>query len=62
MFNILHKKYFVKIDFIIQNENDFKITKFSRKQKKEIKDKPMWIATCEDLVITKLDRARESFL
>ena len=60
MFNILHRKYFVKVDFIIRKETDFKKTEFLRKQKISIKDKPMWIVTPEDLVIAKLDWARES--
>lgn len=60
MFNLIHKEFFVKIDFIIRKDSDFKETEFSRKRKIHIEDSPMWIVSPEDLIISKLDWAKDS--
>ena len=61
MFNLIHRDYFVKVDFILRKESEFKITEFSRKRKISIKDNPMWIVSPEDLILAKLDWAKESY-
>jgi hypothetical protein len=61
MFNLIHKEYFVKVDFIVRKESKFKITEFSRKKKISIKDFSMWIVSPEDLILVKLDWAKESY-
>jgi len=60
MFNIIHKDCFVKVDFIIRRDNEFKITEFSRRREISIKDNLMWIVSPEDLILAKLDWAKES--
>jgi len=61
MFNIVHINFFVKIDFIIRKETEFKKTEFLRKREISIENSPMWIVTPEDLIIAKLDWAKESY-
>ena len=61
IFNLIHKDYFVKVDFILRKESEFKIMEFSRKRKISIKDNSMWIVSPEDLILAKLDWAKDSF-
>jgi hypothetical protein len=61
MFNLIHKDYFVKVDFILRKDTEFRITEFSRKRKISIKDNSMWIVSPEDLILAKLDWAKESY-
>ena len=61
LFNLIHKAYIIKIDFIVKKESNFKNTEFSRRRKITIQNKPMWIVTPEDLILAKLDWARDSY-
>lgn len=61
MFNLIHKDYYVKADFIVKKESEFKTVEFSRKRKISIKNNTMWIVSPEDLILAKLDWAKESY-
>lgn len=60
MFNIIHLEEVVKIDFIVRKETPYRITEFSRRQRKEYEDFSFWIVALEDLIISKLIWAKES--
>lgn len=60
MFNLIHKKYVVKIDFIIEKQTDFQASIFKRRQRISISGVPMWIISPEDLMVMKLLWAKDS--
>ncbi len=60
MFNILHYKTGVKVDFIIRKDNDFEITKFDRMKKVDIGGFLCNIINKEDLIIQKLYWSKDS--
>jgi len=60
MFNLIHNRYVVKIDFIIKKSSAYQQAAFSRKKKVLIEQSPMWFVSAEDLVISKLLWSKES--
>ena len=60
MFNLIHDKYIVKVDFIIKKEGVFDDAAFERRRQIEIDDITMWIISPEDLVLFKLKWAKDS--
>ena len=60
MFNLIHDRYVVKIDFIINKSSTYQQAAFSRKKKVLIEQSPMWFVSVEDLVVSKLLWAKES--
>ncbi|MBU4487795.1 MAG: hypothetical protein KKI13_01860 [Candidatus Omnitrophica bacterium] len=60
MFNLIHNKYVVKIDFIIRKDSEFQEAAFSRRKKILIANNPLWIISAEDLILAKLLWAKDS--
>jgi len=60
MFNLIHNRYVVKIDFIINKSSAYQKAAFSRRKQILIEQSPMWFVSAEDLVISKLLWARDS--
>jgi len=60
IFNLIHNRYVVKIDFIIKKSSAYQESAFSRRKKVLIKNSPMWFISPEDLVISKLAWAKDS--
>src|SRR3989338_10329340 len=60
MFNLIHKKFIIKIDFILLKESHFQNSMFSRRQKVSIQDQSMWFISAEDLILAKLSWAKDS--
>ncbi len=60
MFNIIHNKLVVKIDFIVKKETEFQKIAFSRRKNVIIKNKPIFIISPEDLILAKLEWAKDS--
>ena len=61
MFNLIHKEYIIKADFILRKETDFQESVFRRRKKAVIEGKLVWVISAEDLVLAKLLWARESY-
>ncbi len=61
MFNLIHKKYVVKIDFIIEKKTKFQASTFSRRQQVSVSGVSMWIISPEDLMVMKMLWAQDSF-
>lgn len=59
-FNIIHNETLIKVDFIIRKEAEYRRLEFKRRYPIKIEGTPMFIATAEDLVISKLFWAKES--
>jgi len=60
MFNILNYNTGVKVDCIIRKSNDFEAAKFSRRRRSTIGDIEFWVISKEDLILSKLDWAKDS--
>lgn len=61
IFNIIHNESVFKIDFIIRKDSSYRRTEFLRKVKINLDDRYVWIVSPEDLIISKLDWAKDSF-
>ncbi len=60
MFNLIHNRYVVKIDFIINKSSAYQQTAFSHRKQVLIEQSLMWFVSAEDLIISKLLWARDS--
>ena len=60
MFNLIHVKEVVKIDFIVRKSDPFRTEEFRRRRRVVFHDFPIWIATAEDIVLSKLHWAKDS--
>jgi len=60
MFNLIHNQSVVKIDFIIKKSSPYQRAEFSRRTGVLVGQCPMWFASPEDLVISKLIWAKDS--
>jgi hypothetical protein len=60
MFNLIHNRYVVKIDFIINKSYAYQQAAFSRRKQVLIEQSPMWFVSVEDLIISKLLWAKDS--
>ena len=61
MFNLIHKEYVIKADFILSKSTDFQASAFKRRKKIVIENCPVWMISAEDLILAKLLWAKESF-
>lgn len=60
MFNIIHLKEIIKVDFIIRKDADYRKTEFSRKKRFKFNSDYIYIVSIEDLIISKLIWAKDS--
>jgi len=60
MFNIFHKKNFFKIDFILKPQEEYEDVKFERRKRLKINGLEVNVISVEDLIISKLYRAKDS--
>jgi len=60
MFNLIHQESVIKVDFIVRKSGAYRREEFERRMKVEIEDFSTWIVSKEDLIISKLDWARDS--
>ena len=58
--NILHLSSLVKVDLIPRKDTEYRRTEFERRRKIELAGFPLWIVSAEDLILSKLEWARES--
>lgn len=60
MFNIIHQETVFKIDFIIRKNSSYRITEFHRRSRLPLGESLIWVVSQEDLIISKLDWAKDS--
>ena len=58
--NVIHLPTVVKIDFIPRKEGEYRETEFARRRRVILAGVDLWIASREDLILSKLDWARDS--
>ena len=59
-FNAIHQATLVKVDLIICKEEEYRQFEFARRVRISLEDFDVWIVSKEDLILSKLDWARES--
>jgi hypothetical protein len=60
MFNLLHQETLVKVDCVMRKDNEFQREAFSRRRKINFSDFDIWIISKEDLILSKLNRAKNT--
>lgn len=60
LFNVIHQESVIKVDCIIRKKSPYRLIEFERRQRITIEDFATWIASKEDLIISKLYWARDS--
>ena len=59
-FNAIHERLIVKVDFAVRKDTEYRRTEFSRRRRLPLEGYPVFVVAPEDLIISKLDWARES--
>ena len=60
MFNLLHQETLVKVDCVMRKDNEFQREAFSRRRKINFSDFDIWIISKEDLILSKLNWAKNT--
>lgn len=60
MFNVIHNAYMIKVDLIVRKNSDYRQEEFSRRRTVKIDDHSLHIVAPEDLILSKLDWAKDS--
>jgi hypothetical protein len=59
-FNVIHERLVVKVDFMVRKDTDYRRTEFSRRRRLPFEGRSFFVVAPEDLIISKLDWARDS--
>ena len=60
LFNLIHQESVIKVDCIVRKASPYRLAEFARRQRITIEDFSTWIASKEDLIISKLFWAKDS--
>ena len=60
MFNIIHNKWIIKIDFIVRKDIEYRKVEFERRQNVDVQGSTVSTVAPEDLILSKLCWARDS--
>ena len=60
LFNLIHQESVIKVDCIVRKNTPYRRAEFERRQRITIEDFSTWIASKEDLIISKLWWAKDS--
>ncbi len=60
MFNIIHRTLVVKVDFVVRKGTDYRREEFSRRRRVSVEGCDLFLVAPEDLIISKLDWARDT--
>jgi hypothetical protein len=60
MFNIIHSAFVVKVDCVVRKDTEYRRTEFARRRAVSIAGQQVYIVSPEDLILSKLDWARDS--
>lgn len=60
VFNIIHTTSVIKVDFVVRKGTPYRREEFTRRQRVSIGGQDVSIVTAEDLIISKLDWARDT--
>lgn len=59
-FNAIHQQTLIKVDFMIRKGEEYRQHEFARRLRVPIENSEIWVVSKEDLILSKLDWARES--
>lgn len=59
-FNLIHLESVIKVDCIVRKKSTYRRLEFERRRQIEVQDFTTWIASKEDLILSKLYWARDS--
>jgi len=59
-FNAIHQRSLTKVDFMIRKDEEYRRHEFTRRVRVRVEDFEVWVVGKEDLILSKLDLARES--
>jgi len=60
MFNLIQNEYVIKIDFVVRKDSEYRRKEFSRKRKISVDGQSFYVVAPEDLILSKLDWAKDS--
>jgi hypothetical protein len=60
MFNMIHNALVVKVDCVVRKDTEYRREEFARRRAVSIADQQIFIVAPEDLILSKLDWAKES--
>lgn len=60
MFNIIHKEWIIKADFIIRKNQRYRKVEFERRRRFDINGTPISVVAPEDLILSKLEWSKDS--
>jgi hypothetical protein len=60
MFNLIHDEYIIKIDFVVRKDTPYRRREFSRRKKVAVEDQDLYVVAPEDLILSKLEWAKDS--
>ena len=60
LFNLIHQESVIKVDCIVRKASPYRLAEFERRQRIAIEDFSTWIASKEDLIISKLAWAKDT--
>lgn len=60
MFNVIHKEWAAKADFIVRKNEKYRKIEFGRRRKVTLDQVEVWVVSVEDLILSKLVWRRES--
>ena len=60
MFNLIHNEYIIKIDFLVRKDTPYRRREFSRRKKAAVDNQDLYVVAPEDLILSKLEWAKDS--
>jgi len=60
MFNLIHAATIVKVDCIVRRTSAYRLEEFARRRRIDVAGQPVFVVSPEDLLLSKLDWARDS--
>jgi hypothetical protein len=59
-FNAIHQASLTKVDFMVRKDEEYRRHEFTRRVRVRVEEFDVWVASKEDLILSKLHWARES--
>ncbi len=59
-FNAIHQHSLTKVDFMVRKNQEYRLHEFTRRVRVRVEDFEVWVVSKEDLILSKLDWARDS--
>lgn len=60
VFNMIHTALVVKVDVVVRKETEYRRTEFARRRRVTVEGEELYVVAPEDLILSKLEWARES--